>query len=107
MHFTRQQIIDKSLELGGNKDLLAKGMATNGKDVFCIISHAGAYADGEYYLNGVEHPQTIDYFGIYPVNYKNPLHSSGSESKKNICVINTKNNDGFVFVFERVSKGND
>jgi len=97
---TRQEVIQESIKHGCNYDLKGKGMALspNG-DIFCISSNPKRYADNHY--NNVK--KTVEYWGIYPKNYTDPLDPNRAESKKNIAVLNTKDTDRYVFLYVKTN----
>jgi hypothetical protein len=41
----------------------------------------------------------VEYWGIYPKNYTDPLNPNGAESKKNLAVINTQKNGTCVWLY--------
>jgi hypothetical protein len=50
-------------------------------------------------------PRIYSYWGTYPKNYYDPLNEKGAESRKNLKLIETKNNNSFIYIFERISNG--
>lgn len=102
MVFTRDDIINLSVRMGCNRDLMNKGMATTPHgDVFCIATLTGVYENGVYYAKGQKSPKEAFYCGVYSVRSFNRLSYNDYETRKNIAVTKTDGKSSFVYFFEK------
>ncbi len=100
--FTRNEIIDYSVRMGCNRDLLNKGMATTPfGDVFCIATLSGDYPDEIYYANGILSTKEAHYCGVYGVRAQTRFDQNNYETRKNIAVTKTDGKHKFVYFFEK------
>jgi len=101
---TRQEVIQESIKHGCNKDLVGKGMALSPDgDIFCISSNPKKFADNHFNnVGGI-----VEYWGIYPKNFTDPLDPIRAESQKNIAVLKTKDNDRYVYFYVKPNPSTD
>jgi hypothetical protein len=101
--YTRKDIVDFSVRMGCNRDLLNKGMVTNKNgDVFCVATLRGVYPDRIYYMNGIQSPKEALYCGVYGSRAPHRLYIGSYETRKNITLKETDGVERFIYFFERI-----